>query len=238
MAKLQLIRHGQAMFLTDNYDRLSELGHTQAKAIGHCLAAEAAAPDRYFHGTLTRQRETLAGIIAAADATGAAAVTEVAAFDEFPFEPMMRAQIERLSAIDPNVAKTATAFASATEKSERLRLIQHLLEVCIEDWVDGDHSDEAAGIPSWRAFCQRVGSALDDVIASAPAGSHSAVVSSGGVVAVAVQRVMEAPPVMAARLCWRVCNASLTQFSFSASRVSLDHFNRVGHLPATQRTYR
>ena len=32
MAQFYLVRHGQASFGTDNYDRLSELGHQQARS--------------------------------------------------------------------------------------------------------------------------------------------------------------------------------------------------------------
>jgi broad specificity phosphatase PhoE len=67
MAELFLVRHAQAAFGTDDYDRLTELGHRQARWLGEYFAARGMAFDRVLTGTLRRHRETLAGI-ATADA--------------------------------------------------------------------------------------------------------------------------------------------------------------------------
>ena len=62
MAELVLVRHAQAAFGTDDYDRLTELGHRQARWLGEYFAERAIEFDRVVTGTLRRHRETLAGI--------------------------------------------------------------------------------------------------------------------------------------------------------------------------------
>jgi hypothetical protein len=54
-----------------------------------------------------------------------------------------------------------------------------------------------------------------------------------------VQNVLNAPERSALEINWRVRNCSLTEFTFSRDRVSLDSFNAIPHLddPALQ-TYR
>ena len=57
-----------------------------------------------------------------------------------------------------------------------------------------------------------------------------AVFTSGGPIGACVQLAMQAPPAMAVHLNWRVKNGSITEFLFSANRLSLDSFNTVPHL--------
>ncbi len=58
MSTLLLVRHGQASLFTDNYDRLSELGLSQAEALGKFWLDRDIRPDSVYSGTLTRQRQT------------------------------------------------------------------------------------------------------------------------------------------------------------------------------------
>jgi broad specificity phosphatase PhoE len=49
---------------------------------------------------------------------------------------------------------------------------------------------------------------------------------------------LQAPDIKAADLNWRVHNCSVTRYTFSGERVSLDTFNDVSHLPPGMHTYR
>jgi broad specificity phosphatase PhoE len=81
MAKLILIRHGQASYGEVDYDRLSARGHEQARALGRHLAG--ARVDALFVGPLRRQVETAA--VAAEHASGALpAPTTIAELAEYP----------------------------------------------------------------------------------------------------------------------------------------------------------
>jgi broad specificity phosphatase PhoE len=62
MAELYLVRHAQASFGTDDYDRLTELGHRQSRWLGEYFAERGMQFDRVLTGTLRRHRETLEGI--------------------------------------------------------------------------------------------------------------------------------------------------------------------------------
>ena len=54
MSKLLVIRHGQARLFTDNYDRLSDVGLSQAEALGKHWLERDIRPDDVYSGTLTR----------------------------------------------------------------------------------------------------------------------------------------------------------------------------------------
>ena len=58
MSHLFLIRHGQASFLSDNYDQLSDMGREQAKILGKQLVTSATNFDVVYSGDLVRQIDT------------------------------------------------------------------------------------------------------------------------------------------------------------------------------------
>jgi broad specificity phosphatase PhoE len=62
MAELILVRHGQASFGAENYDKLSELGWRQSRWLGEYFAERGASFDRVIRGSLRRHDETLRGI--------------------------------------------------------------------------------------------------------------------------------------------------------------------------------
>lgn len=65
MGEIVLVRHGQANSHADNeadYDRLSDLGHLQARWLGDWFAEREAPFDRVLSGTLRRHRETAAAM--------------------------------------------------------------------------------------------------------------------------------------------------------------------------------
>ena len=58
MATIYLVRHGQASFGTDDYDRLSELGVRQAERVGEYFRDHGIVLDSVYCGSLKRQRHT------------------------------------------------------------------------------------------------------------------------------------------------------------------------------------
>jgi len=65
MGEIILVRHGQANSKAtdeESYDRLSDLGHQQAKWLGDYLRDREGAFDKVISGSLRRHKETAAGI--------------------------------------------------------------------------------------------------------------------------------------------------------------------------------
>ena len=58
MPVLYLVRHGQASFGSDNYDKLSELGVRQAEIVGRALRQREVRTPVLISGTLSRQQDT------------------------------------------------------------------------------------------------------------------------------------------------------------------------------------
>ncbi len=237
MSKLLLIRHGQARFLTDDYDRLSEHGEKQVALLGEHWARQGIKFDQAISGTLKRQQGT--ATIALENAGLQVPVQTLASFDEYPFDEIMKLSLPQLRAEHAQIDERAREFERATSANDRYRSVQRLLEVVVEQLTDADELPEAAaGLPTWPSFVARVSDALAAICRDSAPGSTVALFTSGGVVAVAVQWALRAPPAVAAQLCWRVQNASVSEFTFSGSRVSLDSFNTVEHLVPELRSFR
>ena len=58
MGTLHLVRHGQAGFLAEDYDRLSALGRRQAARLGEWLRATGRPAAPAFSGGMRRHAET------------------------------------------------------------------------------------------------------------------------------------------------------------------------------------
>lgn len=239
MSTLYVVRHGQARLFTDDYDRLSELGFEQARALARHWRALGVEFDHAYSGSLRRQRETARTVAREYESrdAGFPELREDTGFDEYPAESIVRSFGRYLSDSDPNVARLAERYERATDGEERYRSHHRLLEAVIGRWFDDDLGDFDATLTgsAWRAA---VGAALGRVRERAGRGTTSVVFTSGGVIATILQSVLEAPAAKAAELNWRVMNASVTQFTFSAARISLDRFNDVAHLDPAQMTYR
>ena len=240
MSRLFVVRHGQARFLTDDYDRLSELGRRQSLALGRAWLDDDVLPARVYAGTLARQQATADAVREAFDGAGAPfpETETVAALDEYPGDALLAELVPILRRDDPGIDAAAAALEAAQDDAARYRPVHRLLEGVMRAWITEAYPADSVALPRWADFSGGVRGALRDIIAAAPGGSDVAVFTSGGPVGVAVQTVLEAPELKAAELNWRVHNASVTRFTFSGPRISLDSFNDVAHLDGGMRTYR
>src|SRR6188472_3091080 len=59
MSVLTLVRHGQASYMAEDYDRLSPLGEEQARKLGEFWVRHRIQFDLCFHGPAKRHRQTL-----------------------------------------------------------------------------------------------------------------------------------------------------------------------------------
>lgn len=113
------------------------------------------------------------------------------------------------------------------------RAFQKTFEIAMAKWIEG----ECAGAEPYSAFRGRV---LKGLARLQQGGSNRNVVlfSSGGPIGVLVQTALGAPERSFLEVNWRVRNCSVTEFVFSSTRLTLDSFNSVGHLPEDLRTFR
>jgi len=230
MSRLYLVRHGQASFFEDDYDKLSPLGERQSEVLGKYWAANAVRIDKVYCGTLRRQVQTVERIGATYAAGGCdwPAVETLPGLDEYPSEDIMGTLLPELCASGGRFQAMHEANQNAKERSDKYRAYHRLLEAVMEVWVSGIY--ESSGIPTWSEFSGGVRGALRVIMDNAVSGQTIAVSTSGGPIGVSVQTALAAPAIKAAELNWRIHNCSLTEFSFTKGRFTLDRFNSTAHL--------
>jgi len=230
MSTLALVRHGQASFFTDDYDKLSELGWEQSRVLGRYWVEKGVGFDEVYVGTLRRQRETAE---AAGEAFAAAGLDwpehqVLPGLDEYRGDEVQETLLPILCKKDESFVRLKKDYDNATEEQDRYRTFHRLLAAVMQEWISGKH--DTNGVAPWTDFRDGVRSAIDTIRNRKGGGRRVAVFSSGGPIAVTVMSVLQAPDLMAGELNWRIRNCSVTEMTFSGERIALDCFNGLSHL--------
>jgi broad specificity phosphatase PhoE len=216
---IYLVRHGQAAFGTDHYDRLTEIGFAQARLLGGYFGRRNIRFDAVFTGTLRRQTETAQGIFEGHPELGASPLQETfPGLDEYKPEAIMMA-------FTGNVP--APALAAARRDPVVVRDHFRVLREALLAWAEDRTRPE--GMPVWQAFQDSAVEALVEARRRFPDG-NVLIVSSGGPIAAVVAATLNASPATAVELNLRIRNSSLTEFAATPRRHNLISFNGLPHL--------
>jgi broad specificity phosphatase PhoE len=210
MGILYLVRHGQASFGSDDYDRLSDLGARQCERLGEYFRAKGIAFDGVITGTLRRHAQSHAALARGLQAEHEA--LPMPGLNEYDSEAVVRA-------IHPQPLPRA-------RDPEQVRQHFRLLREGLIAWMEGRAQPQ--GMPSYADFEAGVVAALDHV--RAHHDGHVLIVSSGGPISAAVAHVLGAPPQAMVELNLRMRNSAVTEFAFTPKRHALVTFNTLPHL--------
>lgn len=232
MSIIYLVRHGQAAFGTDNYDRLSDTGKEQVRLLGDFFAESGERIDRIYTGRLQRQRET-ADLIAQALGTAAPSIEVEPAFEEYDSDVILRQFAASLDATELEAAGWPAA------RHDR-RKFQLFLERAALAWVEA--RIEAEDMLPWKGFRERIVTALGNIMRTEGRSKTLIISTSGGVIGTVVAHVLGSSNHLGIELNWAVHNASITRLIYSADKISLSMFNALPHLERPDRrqliTYR
>jgi broad specificity phosphatase PhoE len=237
MSRWTLVRHAQASFFAADYDRLSAQGEAQARALAAHWLDEGRVFDEVWIGPRSRHRETAAVVGEAYRAAGRdwPEADEIAGLDEHSVDRLVALERRALADRFPELRPLADSYDAAAADADRARAFQRLFEAIARRWARG----EAAGSETYAAFRARVHAAIERVLARPGAGRRAVAFTSVGPISVILGRALRCPDEVALETGWRLWNASVTELVFSGSRVTLDVFNSIAHLPhASDRTYR
>ena len=213
MAELVLVRHGQASFGSDDYDKLSELGWRQSRWLGEHFAERGATFDRVVRGSMRRHAETLAGI---AEGLGRALEGgEDARLNEYNADELLQAHLK------------GAPRPQGGDRREHFRVLREAMYA----WTDGT----LAGHPHERFadFRGRVLGALADLRVGA--AKRILVVSSGGPISTVLAEVLGMPLRGVVDLNLQTRNTGISELQAGASRIHCVSFNNVPHLDRPDR---
>lgn len=212
MSTLTVVRHGQARPFDSNPDQLSALGEEQARTLAEYWKRLGVTFDEVWSGSLQRQRQT------AELAAGTPQISED--WNEYDANGILH-----------NFAPPYELEPGA----DRNRKFQKVFEPAMLAWLA---AEEHESVETWRLFQGRVMRALR-LLQDGPSARNIVLFTSGGPVSVLVQAAIGAPERSFLEINWRVKNCSITEFTFSRERISLDSFNALPHLERAElRTFR
>jgi broad specificity phosphatase PhoE len=212
MAELIVIRHAQASFGAADYDKLSDLGHRQSRALGAALAAQGVRPDAVVIGSLTRHRETLDGVMAGLGLEAAPQVHP--GLNEFDFTALLNARFRDVPG--PNDMHT--------DRKTHFRTLRDTVLA----WQRGE-----IGAPpeTWAEFVARVEDARRLMMKSE--ARQVLAISSGGPIGQLVSAALETPPARQIELQLQTRNCGVTRFVYSHRGAFYFHgFNETPHINA------
>ena len=229
MSELILVRHGQASFGAESYDKLSDKGVEQVKILSQHWQALGERFDHIYSGTLLRQRETAQELLPLVEGEPTASV-QLTGFNEYNGDPLIRAHLR-----DMREAGDLSGPAQWPIQDERL--FQRIFEKATARWIVGDLDprDDIADFERWSDFKARVYAALDEVMARHGSGSRVIVSTSGGVIAMALQRVLNFPDDQVIATNWMVRNSAVSRIIYGRGKLSLTQFNNLAHLETPEK---
>jgi broad specificity phosphatase PhoE len=220
VALLFLVRHGQASFGSADYDRLSDLGRQQARWLGEYFAARQLRFTRVVAGSLKRQRDTAAEILAAMRLE--LPVAEHAGLNEYHGEALYSAHTGGRNPLEHQRSDYDDywrTFRAATQS-----------------WA----ADTLPGVPeSWAQFGVRTRAGIDLACEGLTREECALVVSSGGAISRAVGDIIGSPGAVAVEFNLQFRNSGFVELIVSgqgaARRLRLVTFNAIPHLDTPER---
>lgn len=215
MGTLTLVRHGQASFGSDDYDRLSPLGEAQCQRLGEYLRGKGIRFDVALVGTLRRHDQSFAALCAGLQSTP----------DRIDWPGLNEYDAEALvTALRPRSVQTDLSAPEARRQHFRA------LREALQGWMEGRIAPP--GMLSYGDFVAGVSAALDHVRERCE--GQVLLVSSGGPIATAVGQVLGLAPAATIELNMRIRNSAITEFVFTPKRHALLTFNTLPHLDARE----
>jgi broad specificity phosphatase PhoE len=208
---LLLVRHGQASWGAEDYDRLSDLGHRQSAALGESLACRGVQPHLLVRGSMRRHRETTEATVAAAGWRDE--VVEDGGWDEF----------DHLGTLDGTVPFVPRADEPYDERVRRFH-------ASIDRWSSGEHDRDYR--ESFPAFRERVAAAFGRTLDRLGTKETAVVFTSGGPVSWLSATLVDGGVPAWRRLSRVVVNSSVTKVHSGRWGTNLVSFNDHSHLEA------
>ncbi len=232
MSELILVRHGQASFGAESYDKLSPKGVEQARILAQHWEALGERFDHIYSGNLLRQRETAQELLSLVNGKPEAS-EQLAGFNEYNGDPLIQTHLR-----DEREAGNGSEQLTWPIRDERQ--FQKVFEVATARWIRGDLDprDDIEGFEHWADFKFRVYSAMDEVMARHANGSRVIISTSGGVIAMALQRVLNFPDEHVIATNWMVRNSSVTRIIYGNGKLSLTQFNNLAHLESPENKHK
>lgn len=224
MSEIYLIRHGQASFGEDNYDKLSPTGVKQAEILARCLAKSGKRFDAVYTGEMERQQKTAQEFIRyyTESKLFVAQPNISAAFNEYDSFSVWKALIPEMIEEDPTLSNDLEKLPGDQ------KVFQRIFSLLMARWTKGNY--KSSDIPRWDDFINNVKQGIDELTARHGAKKRVVVFTSGGPISISVRMALNLSNQKTLEISWQLMNASITRIKYNSRGIMLAGFNDVTHL--------
>lgn len=212
MSRIYLVRHGQAPFGTDDYDRLTATGVAQCERLARHWRAIGRRVDCLYSGTLRRQKDSAAAFARSYGIDGGPEPLprELPGFEEYNHRALLEAH-------DGAGLRTAPADPRAFHRR---------LSGALAAWTEG----RLAGFEPYREFRARCTGALASLLAATGRGRTAVLFASAGSIAAAMQDALGIGDRDAVRLKLTFYNTGVSCLLWDGAALTIESVNAVSHL--------
>ena len=230
MSKIFLIRHGQASFLEDDYDNLSNKGIEQSEALGTYFLDNEIHFDKIYIGNLKRHRQTY-------EAYSKAFIGNSI---EMP-EPVFLEELNEHMALD--AFKLAyddfiTTNKNANALFEEIKYKPHLQQsnyiqifgLFFSEFVSGKYPLNGHAVQSWFDFRIQAKKGIATILDNTNSGETVGVFTSGGTKSSIIGDSLDLADQKISELNLAIRNTSFSQLYFSKNKLNILSINEIPHL--------
>lgn len=216
MTTIYFVRHGQASFGAESYDKLSPNGELQAKILGEYLDEILKEEPYVVAGSMQRHQQTAQ--ISLLECFPEANIQTNSAWNEFNHQQIFAKYDSKFS--QPHLLKE-----EVSKEENPFEYLGKVFENAIERWVTDDHPQDYD--ETWPQFKSRVENALEDLCneLAVKKPRYAVVYTSGGVISVIAGKVLELSVNKTFALTWAIANTSLTTLRLVSNEPQLLSLN-------------
>ena len=223
MSEIFFVRHAQASFGKEDYDRLSPLGLRQAEILADYLVKAGAEFHTVYSGSMERQMDTAKKALSALGnqvrEPGLRIMPELNEYDPYL---VIKTHVPDLIRGDPSISQALSQMYSDR------RSFQVVFERAVLRWLAG--LNDVEGVETWRAFRDRVHKGVKMIMEENGRKKRILVFSSGGAISAVMQMALSLTDEETIRLSWQMRNTSMSVFKYSEEKFGLLSFNSLAHL--------
>lgn len=216
MTTIYLIRHGQASFGAESYDKLSPNGELQATLLGQYFNQILKEAPYVVAGSMQRHQQT--ANLSLAECFPEVEIQTDQAWNEFNHQQVFAKYEPRFN--QPHLLKKEVE----NEQNPRAYLAK-IFEGAIGRWTDGEYHHEYD--ESWPHFKNRIENALQNLCheLAKTKPRYAVVFTSGGVISVVAGKLLELTPNRTFALNWAITNSSITTLRLVGNEAQLLSLN-------------
>ncbi len=230
MSKIFLIRHGQASFLKEDYDNLSNKGIEQSEALGTYFLNNEIHFDKIYIGNLKRHQQTFDAYSKAFINDGIELAKPVFLNDlnEHQALEAFKFAYEEFIEVNSN-AKTLFEEVKIKPHLQQSNYIQ-IFGLFFNEFVSGNYPLNDHPVQSWRDFRIQAKKGIATILENTNQNETIGVFTSGGTKSSIIGDSLDLREQKILELNMAIRNSSFSQLHFSNNKFNILSINEIPHL--------